>query len=168
MTKSFEDYYMSQAGSGLTAFQGYKYQRGHGFFGNAFRNILKPLGLYLGKNLLKSGVSIGNDLISGQNFKESLKNRLIESGENILSDSAERLKNYRQTGKGKKRKKSKKNKKSTKKSSKKIKSKRKIKKQKLKIKKKKSKNLSTKKLKRKSLRKKRSKKKQRKAKLFDF
>ena len=43
------DYYTNQAGSGISGFQGYKYQRGHGFFSSIFRNILMPLGKYFGK-----------------------------------------------------------------------------------------------------------------------
>ena len=51
MTNPYIDYYTNQAGSGLTGFQGYKYQRGHGFFSSLFRNILVPLVKYFGKKL---------------------------------------------------------------------------------------------------------------------
>ncbi len=91
MSNPFVDYYTNQAGSGLAHFEGYKYQRGHGFFGNLFKNILRPLGLYLGKQALSAGVNIGKDVLSGQNFKDSLKNNAKNTAKSILIDSAEKV-----------------------------------------------------------------------------
>lgn len=57
----FERYYLQQAGNGLPAFAGIRYQRGHGL-GNVFRGmsrIAAPLlvkgAKTLGKQLLKTG-----------------------------------------------------------------------------------------------------------------
>lgn len=120
MSNPYMEYYVSQAGSGLTAYSGYRYQRGHGFFGSLW-NILKPLGKYLGKKFLSTGVSIGSDYLSGDNIKESAKKRLKAVGEEVLDDSVIRAKKFIQTGKGKRRRvmKSKKTKRIKKKSSKK-------------------------------------------------
>ena len=91
MNNPFVDYYTNQAGSGLTSFQGYRYQRGHGFFGSLFQNILKPLGLYLGKQALSTGVNIGKDVLGGENLKNSLKKNAKQAVSTILKDGSERL-----------------------------------------------------------------------------
>ena len=103
MTNPYLEYYSNQAGSGLAGFQGYRYQRGHGFFGNLFQNILKPLGKYLGKQALKTGVEIGGDMMSGENFKTSAKKRLKSTKDVVLNDAIDRAKLFAQTGKGRKR-----------------------------------------------------------------
>jgi len=74
MTNPFIEYYKNQAGSGFSplVFQGYQYQRGHGFgsaFKSLFNNVLKPLGQYLGKQLFSTGVSVGSDLLQGENIR---------------------------------------------------------------------------------------------------
>lgn len=101
--KRYTDYYMYQAGSGLEGFAGYKYQRGHGFFGNIFRNILKPLGIYLGKQALSTGIDVGKDLLQGENIKESLKKRGKQTAKRVLDDSYERATDMFQKGQGKQR-----------------------------------------------------------------
>ena len=51
MANPYVYYYKTQAGSGLPAFEGIQYQRGHGFFGDAakflFNRILRPAGEYI-------------------------------------------------------------------------------------------------------------------------
>jgi len=112
MHNPYLEYYSNQAGSGITGFQGYKYQRGHGFFGNLFRTILLPLGKYLGKKALSTGVAIGGDILKGDNFKTSSKRRLLSAGESIVSDTLDKMKKINsQEGKGKKRRKQRKHKK---------------------------------------------------------
>lgn len=103
MSNPYLEYYTNQAGSGLAGFQGYKYQRGHGFFGNLFNYILKPLGKYFGKQALSTGVAIGQDVLSGENFKESAKKQLKTTGSNVLTDAVGRAKKFAQTGRGKRR-----------------------------------------------------------------
>lgn len=101
--KRYSDYYMYQAGSGLDGFSGYKYQRGHGFFGSLFRNILKPLGIYLGKQALSTGVDIGKDLLQGENIGESFKKRGKQTVKRLLDDSYDKASGMLQKGKGKRR-----------------------------------------------------------------
>jgi len=37
------NYYVNQAGSGIGGFQGVRFQRGQGWFGNLFKNAILPL-----------------------------------------------------------------------------------------------------------------------------
>ena len=100
----YAEYYRNQAGSGLTKYEGIQYQRGHGFFGTLFSSIIKPLVKYLGRKALETGVSLGSDVMKGQNFKESLKSNLKRTGEVMIDDGAKRAKKYVQTGNGKRKK----------------------------------------------------------------
>ena len=102
MNNPFIDYYTNQAGSGLTHFQGYRYQRGNGFFGSLFQNILKPLGLYLGKAALSTGVNIGKDILNGAAVTDSFKKNGKLAVSSILKDGSEKI---RQKGSGRKRRK---------------------------------------------------------------
>jgi hypothetical protein len=97
-------YYVHQAKSGTAGFQGVKYQRGHGFFGSIFRQVLRPLAKYLGTKALSTGVEIGSDYLKGESFKESAKKRLKSTEKDIISDAVEKAKQFAQNGSGKKRK----------------------------------------------------------------
>ena len=58
--KPYEDYYLQQAGSGLPAFAGSSFQRGHGV-GNLLKGLWRyatPLLKKAGKQALKTGVSV--------------------------------------------------------------------------------------------------------------
>jgi hypothetical protein len=106
MSKSsnpYIQYYVRQAGSGTAGFQGVKYQRGHGFFGSIFRQVLRPLAKYLGNKALSTGVEIGSDYLKGESFKESAKKRLRSTGNSIISDAVEKAKKFTQNGSGKRR-----------------------------------------------------------------
>ena len=105
LIKANIDYYKNQAGTGLSSFQGYKFQRGNGFFGDLFSNVLKPLGKYFTKQALTTGVNIGSDLLSGESINNSFKKRSNEVGKRILGDAIGRAQKFAQTGKGSKRKK---------------------------------------------------------------
>jgi hypothetical protein len=59
--------------------------------------------MYLGKKALSTGMSIGGDILQGENLKESAKKRLKSAGKEVLIDGAERVKKFAQTGSGKKR-----------------------------------------------------------------
>lgn len=87
----FENYYLQQAGNGLPAFAGVRYQRGHGL-GNIFRGLsrmAKPLlvkgAKTLGKQLLNTGSRVIADVATGKNFKQSLKRRALEGVEEIIT-----------------------------------------------------------------------------------
>lgn len=153
MVNSYEQYYLEQAGSGLTVYQGVPYQRGHGFFGTLFSTLIKPLGKYLGRQALDTGVRVGSDLLSGKSsMKEALKNNFKLTGKKILDDGYERAKKYAQTGQGRRRRKRRLNK--TKKLTKAKRNKRKNKKKTLSVKK----SVSVKKRKSKKKRQKKSRK----------
>lgn len=101
----YVEYYKSQAGTGIVAYQGVKYQRGHGFFGRVMSNALVPLLKFLGKRAVGVGSEIAKDvLVDNKNWKESAKNRLKAEGENLADRGAERAKKFIQEGKGSKRK----------------------------------------------------------------
>lgn len=105
MNKESETYYINQVqyGSGIPYFQGVQYQRGHGFFSSIFQNILKPLGMYFGKQVLSTGVNVGKDILEGQNLKESLKKNAKITGKNMFNDGIARATRFAQTGTGKRR-----------------------------------------------------------------
>jgi len=97
------NYYVNQAGSGIGGFQGARFQRGQGFFGNVFKSAILPLLRYLGPKILSSGVSAATDAIGGDNFLESLKTRGKATAQQVASDAGERAMRFAQTGRGKRR-----------------------------------------------------------------
>ena len=103
MINPYIEYYSNQAGSGLGGFEGYRYQRGHGFFGTLFQNIIKPLGKYLGKQALQTGVKIGNDLLQGENLGDTFLKNMKTTGNQLITDTLNRVQKFAQTGKGRKR-----------------------------------------------------------------
>jgi hypothetical protein len=107
-SNQFESYYVNQAGTGISGFSGVRYQKGHGFFGRILSGAVLPILKYLGKKALGTGVNIGTDLLQGENIKTSMKKRLKTAGFNIAEDAFEKLKNYKQEGSGRKRRKSRK------------------------------------------------------------
>jgi hypothetical protein len=78
----YEDYYMSQSGQGVPIFQGSRGQRGHGLgsiLSGLFRSAVPLLkrGLsFFGKQALRTGAQIANDVVDGHSFKESAKKRV--------------------------------------------------------------------------------------------
>jgi hypothetical protein len=101
----YVQYYRNQAGSGITGFQGTRYQRGHGFFSKIFSfalPILKQIFPILGKQALNTGVDIAQDVLSGNNFRESSKSRLKEAGSNLLNVALDKL-NQKGSGRKKRR-----------------------------------------------------------------
>ncbi|MDI9311994.1 MAG: hypothetical protein QM535_17405 [Limnohabitans sp.] len=83
----FESYYITQAGSGLSGFRGVRYQRGYGFFGRLLSGAVYPMLRFLGKNLLKTGANVANDLLESGDFsKDNFKNVAMR---NVKSRSKE-------------------------------------------------------------------------------
>lgn len=105
MINPYTEYYINQAGSGLTFFEGRPYQRGHGFFGDLWSHILKPLGKYIGKKAISTGTKIGTDLMSGQDPMVAIKSNLKEAGQDMFEDGVKRTRKFVQTGKGRRRRK---------------------------------------------------------------
>lgn len=104
MDNPYMNYYVEQAGSGYVAYSGSRYQNGNGIFGKILKQ-LKPAIKYLGRQGLKTVSSIGRDLLNGENFIESAKSNLLNTGRNIMSDAIDKAEEYAdQTGNGLKRK----------------------------------------------------------------
>lgn len=96
----YTNYYLNQAGSGLSGFSGNRYQRGHGFFGKLFSSAVLPALKFLGRQALSTGVGVAEDVLEGKNFKESAKRRAIESGRATARAAVKRAKDYTQKGQG--------------------------------------------------------------------
>lgn len=100
MENPYMSYYVDQAGSGYAAYSGARYQNGNGFLGKIFKKF-KPALKYLGRQGLKAVSSIGRDLLNGENFIESAKVNLENTGKNIISDALDRVDKYvEQNGNG--------------------------------------------------------------------
>ena len=99
------NYYTNQAGSGIGGFQGARFQRGQGFFGNVFKSAILPLLKYFGKKALATGGEIANDALAGVHFVDSVKNRGKKAAEGFVNDAANRATQFIQTGRGQKRRK---------------------------------------------------------------
>lgn len=112
--EDYLNYYSNQVGHGyahpgISTFKGSVYQRGDGLgsiFAALFRSLTpllrSNLAKSVGRQILSSGVNLGSDVLSGQNFKSSLKRRAQETGINLLNDTAAQLRG--QTGEGIKKK----------------------------------------------------------------
>jgi hypothetical protein len=108
MNNPYIEYYKEQAGSGLSGFQGVRYQRGSGFFGRLLSSAVYPLLRFLGKQALNTGINIASDVIEDkQDFKQSLKNRFKETGDMALKAGLDRARRFQQEGSGRKRRRSK-------------------------------------------------------------
>ena len=99
----YTTYYVNQAGSGIGGFQGARFQRGQGFFGNVFKSAIMPLLKYFGKQALSTGVDVARDALEGDNVLNSLKSRGKMAARNIAKDAVNRAERYVQTGKGRRR-----------------------------------------------------------------
>lgn len=87
--QKFEDYYAGQTGNGLPCYRGAVLQRGYGiggFFAKLFRSAMPFLisgAKAVGKEALRTGTMVANDVLSGENFKSSLKTRAKETGKKL-------------------------------------------------------------------------------------
>lgn len=90
----YKNFYLVQQGNGLAHYSGVYVPRqtgeGIGNFLKTAGSALKPLLLSgakaLGKNLLKSGVGLVEDVIGGKSFKSAAVGRLKEGGKNLFMD----------------------------------------------------------------------------------
>lgn len=98
------EYYTNQAGSGLSGFEGVRYQRGNGFFGRIFKSTIVPLLKFFGKQALGTGANITEDILDGKNIKDSIKERALETGKSLAKSGVKRARKYVQDGNGKKKK----------------------------------------------------------------
>ena len=72
---NYNDYYARHASGALPYFAGAQYQRGHGLgslFGGLLRSampFIKRGAVALGRGVLKTGVRVADDVLSGQSIK---------------------------------------------------------------------------------------------------
>ena len=90
----YEDYYLHQAGTGLSVFAGNRTQAGHGL-GNILGGLARmviPIIRKGGKSVLQEGIRAGVDVLGdisqGQDIKSSLKRRAKESGSRLVNKAA--------------------------------------------------------------------------------
>ena len=86
-----EDYYVSQVGTGLTPFEGMRFQRGHGLFSNFIKGkilpMLKSVLPYLGRTAMSAGVDLARNIGEGENFKSAAKKVLKKKAFDIADDA---------------------------------------------------------------------------------
>ena len=98
MTSEYAKYYTNQAGNGLTGFKGYRFQKGHGFFGRMLKSFAKPLLGYFGKKAWDTGMNIVDDTLRGENIKTAGKRRFRETVRAMGSDARRKI--FEQEGSG--------------------------------------------------------------------
>lgn len=79
---TYMDYYSAQSGSGMPVFQGSRGQRGHGLgsmlsglFRSAMPMLQRGLAIF-GKQALKTGLEVANDMADGSSFSDSARRRV--------------------------------------------------------------------------------------------
>ena len=101
----YRQYYRQQRGDGLPVFTGYRGQKGHGLgslLGGLFRRAVPMLKKGLatfGKHALKTGLEIANDVVAGENVKDSAKRRVVEGIKRVVRPESF----ISQSGRGRKR-----------------------------------------------------------------
>ena len=95
----YENYYADQSGSGIPVFVGQRHQRGHGL-GQTISGLFKrfvipfvaPRAKEVGKkilgNVVKTGMEMVGDVVSGRSAKESLKERGLAGIKRTITDIA--------------------------------------------------------------------------------
>ena len=89
--KAYHDYYLFQAGRGYPLYVVTRYQRVHGLgsiFGGLFKAaipLLKKGNKTLGREVLKTGLNIAEDVAAGKNLKPVATSRLKSTGQHLLN-----------------------------------------------------------------------------------
>lgn len=92
-----EDMYIEEEEESPRVYVGAPYQRGHGigsFLGGLFRRVLPYLSRgarAIGKEALRAGINVMEDVENNTPFKEALKNRVKESRGNLKRKAEEKL-----------------------------------------------------------------------------
>lgn len=95
--KSYEQYYSSQAGHGLSVFAGGRHMKGRGLgsflsgIGRAVAPLLKSGGKALLKQGLQTGMRVAQDVLSGQNFQTAVKQRAQQAGKRLLERAVSKV-----------------------------------------------------------------------------
>ena len=104
--QDFNKYYLNQVGSGLPYYSGSKgLQRGHGLgglIGSLFRTampLLKKGAEAVGRQALRTGVDIAEDVIGGKNVKSATRNRVRQAGRKLGTRALKKI----QKGRGRKK-----------------------------------------------------------------
>ncbi|GBM40976.1 hypothetical protein AVEN_250302-1 [Araneus ventricosus] len=91
--KQFEEHYTHQTGSGLPYYRGIKFQKGYGL-GGMFRHFFRTALPFLvkgakavRKEALITGSRIAQDVLAGENFKASSKQRAKEAGKALARNA---------------------------------------------------------------------------------
>jgi hypothetical protein len=98
-------YYLEQAGSGIgPIYSGPLYQSGHGigsFLAKIFRTVspyLRRSARRVGRELLRTGKDVLDDLGNDMNLKESLENRSREAFKRVISGGSYKFHPFRNLG----------------------------------------------------------------------
>ncbi len=89
----YEDYYVKQSGSGLPLFRGARMQRGHGLaniLNGLFRRawpVIQSGAKAFGRQFLRTGLQVANDVADGQTIKESGMKRVPEGIKSFVSSN---------------------------------------------------------------------------------
>lgn len=101
----YKRYYVQQSGSGIPFFAGSRGQKGHGLgsllgglFRSAFPMIKRGLATF-GKQALRTGLEIANDVVEGEDVKSSAKRRVPDG----IKSFARNQGFIRQSGSGRKK-----------------------------------------------------------------
>ena len=107
----YENYYVNQAGTGVSVFQRYGGQRGHGIgstlaglFRSAVPMLKKGLAAF-GRQALSTGLQVASDMAERQKFSESASMRSRQGIKRLEDDGLDYLQRDQQTGSGYKRRK---------------------------------------------------------------
>src|SRR5260370_12355871 len=100
MEKDFENYYLKQAGNGISSYAGSRYpQYGNGFFGTLL-HWLKPALHYVGRKGGGGVMNVLDDAMNGKNIIKSAKSNFITTGKAMVNDGVNTLETLMK-GKGK-------------------------------------------------------------------
>ena len=103
MEKDFENYYLKQAGNGISSYAGSRYpQYGNGFFGTLL-HWLKPALHYVVRKGGGGVMNVLDDAMNGKNIIKSAKSNFITTGKAMVNDGVDKLETLMK-GKGKRKK----------------------------------------------------------------
>lgn len=101
---NFNDYYANQAGTGIATYSGFRYQKGHGFFGRMIKGSILPLIKkvlpYLKDQLLDTGKEFGRNIMTSDDFKTAAKKTAKRKLGDVATDALLKVKSMTQDGSG--------------------------------------------------------------------
>lgn len=91
--------FSNQAGTGISPFQGKRYQTGFGWWGKILKH-LKPAMHYIQRKGFDTLTNIGKDFLNGENIIDSGRKQLFNTAQGVLNDATESLENLKKKQKG--------------------------------------------------------------------